>query len=344
MLSERQKLILRTIIEDYVRSAEPVGSRTLSKHEGIQFSPATIRNEMSDLEELGFLEQPHTSAGRIPSLKGYRFYVDHLLEPIELEQSDITSMRSLFMRKMDQLERVVQQTANILSSLTNYTSIVLGPQIYEHKVRRIDLIPLHDTAAVVIIVTDTGHVENKKVQIPEGISVDAIEAMVRLLNTKLIGVPLYQIRSRIYSEIMSEMQRHMEAYEEALAFFDQMTQAESNLDEKVYLGGTTKILTQPEFRDVERVKPIFDIFEKSSMVAQMLGHPEQSGIQIRIGMENAAEPLQHCSIVTSTYSIQGKLAGTIGVLGPVRMDYGRVIRVLKEVSEALSLVLSQTKT
>jgi heat-inducible transcriptional repressor len=344
MLTERQKLILRAIIEDYVRSAEPVGSRTLSKHEEIQFSPATIRNEMSDLEELGYLEQPHTSAGRIPSIKGYRFYVDHLLEPIELRQDDIATMRTLFMQKMDQLEQVVQQTANILSSLTNYTSIVLGPQIYEHKVRRIELIPLRDRKAVVIIVTDMGHVENRMVHIPEGISVDAIETLVRILNDKLLGIPLYKIRSRMYSEIMSEMQKHMETYEQALSFLDEMTKNDTDTEDRVYLGGTTKILAQPEFRDVERVKPIFDMFEKSSMVAQMVGPPDPSGIQIRIGLEHAAEPLKQCSIVTSTYSIDGKVAGTIGVLGPVRMDYGRVIRVLKEVSDVLSYTLSQMKS
>ncbi|UOF88911.1 heat-inducible transcriptional repressor HrcA [Fodinisporobacter ferrooxydans] len=342
MLTERQKLILRAIIEDYVQSAEPVGSRTLSKHEDIQFSAATIRNEMSDLEELGFLEQPHTSAGRIPSKKGYRFYVDHLLDPFELKSHDIVSMRSLFVKKMDQLEQIVQHTAHILSSLTNYTSIVLGPQIYEHNVRRIDLIPLRDRSAVVIIVTDTGHVENRTVQIPEHVSVDAIEQFVRILNDKLTGVPLYQIRSRMYSEIMQEMQKHLETYEEALAILDQISHPDQ--EGRVYLGGTTKMLSQPEFRDIEKVKPLFDMFEHTQQVVQILGPPEQLGIQIRIGLENGVEPLQNCSIITSTYSIQGKPAGTIGVLGPTRMDYGRVIRILAELTDVLSTALNRIQT
>ena len=167
MLTERQRMILHAIVDDYIRSAEPVGSRSISKRGDVGFSPATIRNEMADLEELGFLEQPHTSAGRVPSTKGYRYYVDHLVKLSEVDENDIGVVRSFVTDKMNQMEQVIQQTAMILSNLTNYTSILLGPEMFSTSLKHFGLVPLDQTSAVAIIVTNTGHVENRTISIQE---------------------------------------------------------------------------------------------------------------------------------------------------------------------------------
>ncbi|GAX90689.1 heat-inducible transcriptional repressor HrcA [Effusibacillus lacus] len=339
MLSERQQLILRMIIEDYVHSAEPVGSRTISKRSEVTLSPATIRNEMADLEEMGYLEQPHTSAGRIPSQKGYRFYVDHLIHPLRLTQEELFQLKKTYVDKMDAMERVVQQTAQILSSLTNYTALVLGPHVQEVKLKHVQLVPLSDRTAVAIIVTDTGHVENRKVTLPEGITADEISNFVAILNHKMTDVPLHQVKVKLYNEIMGELNRYINQYEGVMSLLDQIVQIEQ--DDKVYLGGTTKILNQPEFRDIDKLRPLLDMLETNQTVLQLLNVQSSPGIQVRIGLENDMEQLKNCSVITATYQIDGKAAGTIGVLGPTRMEYGRVIGVMDHLTVLLSELLTR---
>jgi heat-inducible transcriptional repressor len=339
MLSERQQLILQMIIEDYVHSAEPVGSRTISKRGQVKFSPATIRNEMSDLEDLGFLEQPHTSAGRIPSQKGYRFYVDHLLNPSGLASVEVMELQKMYVDTIDEMERMVQQTAQILSSLTNYTSLVLGPQVQEVKLRHIQLIPLTERSAVAILVTDKGHVENKTVSVPEGISTEEISKFVEILNKRMVGVPMNHLKSRLYSEIMSELRRYMEHYDEVMTLFNQILQ--SGHDGRVYLGGTAKILNQPEFQNIDKLRPLLDMLEANDTVIQLLNQQAAPGIQVRIGLENEMESLKDCSLVTATYQINGKPVGTIGVLGPTRMDYGHVISVMGHFANRMSEQLTR---
>jgi heat-inducible transcriptional repressor len=216
MLSERQRMILNAIVDDYIRFAEPVGSRSISKRGDVGFSPATIRNEMSDLEELGFLEQPHTSAGRIPSNKGYRYYVDHLVPYGALSGHELNVMKNFFAEKINEVEQVIQQVATILSGLTNYTSIVLGPEVFNTTLKHLQIIPLNDTTAVAIIVTNTGHVENKTFTLPEGIPMAEIERMVNMLNAKLQNVPLIQLRSKLYTEIGVELSKNVDRYGDLL--------------------------------------------------------------------------------------------------------------------------------
>ena len=342
MLTDRQKAILQILVDDYIRSAEPVGSRTLSKRSDLSISPATIRNEMSDLEELGYLEQPHTSAGRVPSQKGYRFYVDHLLKPLAASSDDVDSLRRGFVNKMDQMEQVVQQTATILSSLTNYTSIVLGPQMYTTALRHIQLIPLQERSAVAIIVADNGHVENRKVTIPEGIPVEMIQRFVEELNRKLTGVPLHQLKGRLNTEVARELHRYSEQFDGMMRLLNEMLTPQEEPSSRVYLGGTTMIMNQPEFRDVDKLKPLLDLFEHTDNLLQALGSPDpESGIIVRIGQENAIETIHECSLITASYAIDGHPVGTIGVLGPTRMDYGRVIAVLEHLSANLSGLLTR---
>ncbi len=338
MLTERQLYILKAIVDDYITNAEPVGSRTISKRQDINFSPATIRNEMSDLEEMGFLEKPHSSAGRIPSQKGYRYYVDHLLSPTQLSSRDVTDIRSQLAEKFQESEQVIQQSAKILSQLTSYTSIVLGPEVFESKLQQIQLIPISTTQAVIIIVTDSGHVENQTVYFPENVSGSDVEKVVNILNDRLRGVPIYQLQQKLSQEIAFVFKKYVSKYETMLTALREVFQ--DHQQEKVYYGGKTNILSQPEFNDVERVRNLLNIFEEDALVSKLI-RSEDQGLTIRIGEENDFKPFEDLSLVTATYTLDGKYVGTIGLLGPTRMEYPRVISLMEYFSRDMSELLNR---
>lgn len=325
MLTERQKRILLAVIQDYIESAEPVGSRTVSKKEGVGYSAATVRNEMADLEEMGFLEQPHTSAGRIPSQKGYRFYVDHLLTPKRWTKEELKVLRDHFSQKIDRVEEAIQQTSSLLSQLTNYMSIILGPKFQESRLKHLQVIPLSERLAVSILVTDNGHVDQRRIVVPEGVSLSHIEKLVNLLNHRLQGVRLSKLKRVVEKELSNEMNRYIGRYEILRGVIDQILEAHP--EQHVYLSGATKMLEQPEFRDVEKMKQLLDLVEENDRLIQLLDTPSE-GIQVRIGSEIRLQGVDYCSVITASYMINGEPAGTIGILGPTRMDYGKVIGLL----------------
>jgi len=338
MLTDRQRMILYAVIDDYIRSAEPVGSRTISKRGDIGFSPATIRNEMSDLEELGYLEQPHTSAGRIPSQKGYRYYVDHLISSGHYNPEDLKLTKSFFIDRIKKTEKIMQQAAAILSSLTNYTAVALGGGTFHEKLKRLQLIPLNEETAVAIIVTNTGLVENKVVSIPKDIPMNELERFVNLLNASLAGVPLIHLRYALYREIGQQMAKHISRYEELVTMIE--SALESDVEDKLYLSGATNMLSQPEFRDVDKVKMIFDLFDESETLARLLADAPE-GIQVRIGDENRVEAMSQCSVIMTTYSYEGRAVGTIGLIGPIRMEYAKVIGLLKQLTKELDQLFNE---
>jgi len=339
MLTERQRLILKAIVDDYIRSAEPVGSRSISKREGIGFSPATIRNEMADLEELGFLEQPHTSAGRIPSTLGYRYYVDHLIKQQDEElELDKAKVHSFLFEELNRMEQVIQHAALVLSNLTNYTSILLGPELFSNSLQHFSIVPLNEHSAVAIIVTNTGHVENRTISLPAGISMEQLQQVSNILNAKLAGVPLIQLKSKLYSEVSQELERYVGHFEGLVQALDDTLK---NGDEhRIYLGGTTNMLIQPEFKDVDKVKTILDMLEETPTIMKLFSSLPQ-GIQVKIGSENDHQAITDCSLITATYALDGKVLGTIGILGPTRMEYGKVIRYLDLVSKDMGTIMGR---
>ncbi|MCM3712797.1 heat-inducible transcriptional repressor HrcA [Alkalihalobacillus oceani] len=338
MLTERQLLILHAIVDDYIRSAEPVGSRSISKREDITFSPATIRNDMADLEELGFLEKPHSSAGRIPSQKGYRYYVDHLLQPHRLTADERLDIRSIFSERIQELEEVIQHSARILSNMTSYISLVLGPEMFEATLKNIQIIPLSKGSAILILVTDTGHVENQTISVPESIDASDLERTVNILNERLVGVPLYQLRHKLKSEVGHVLRAHIQNYEQIIGML--LPSVDLEKTEKIFYSGKTNLLMQPEFRDIEKVRILLNMLEEDEKMNQILRTPH-SGIQVKIGQENKLEAFDNCSLITASYSIGGKHMGTIGILGPTRMEYRRVIGVLDTVSKDLTKLLTR---
>lgn len=338
MLTDRQLSILQIIIDDFIRSAQPVGSRNIAKKKEVSFSPATIRNEMADLEEMGFLEKTHTSSGRVPSEKGYRYYVDHLLAPGFLQHSERTAIHSIFADRKEGLEKAVQNAAIMLSELTSYTAIVLGPKFQDHKVRSLQIIPVDEQSAVAIIVTDTGHVENRLFRLPDSIQPSDIEKMVNILNERLAGIPLSELHRKLFQETAVILKRHIQNYESVLKLFAEAASGESN--GKVFIGGKTNIFNQPEFRDVEKVRLVMDMMEKETAMYELV-RPEKTGIQIKIGTENAEQAMEDCSLITAAYSIGNEPVGTVAILGPKRMEYSRVIALVDFLSHDMTSVLTK---
>ncbi|MBX6351853.1 MAG: heat-inducible transcription repressor HrcA [Thermoflavifilum sp.] len=340
MLTDRQKLILGAVVEDYVFSAEPVGSRTLSKHERIRYSAATIRNEMADLEEMGYLAQPHTSAGRVPSQRGYRFYVDHLMMQTEIDAQTVQRLREVFQQRIDAVERMIQQTAVVVSQLTSYTSIVSGPRRNSERIRQVQIIALSPGCAVAIVVTNTGTVYDRPIRLPDDMSAQELERLVNLLNSKLAGSPLAYMKSTLHQEIARDMAGVLEHYEGALGVLDELLRVAEEKREPVFVGGAINVLAQPEFHDVEKARPLLALLEQVDALYSVLPD-EEGGISVRIGEENAVPALQDCTVIAATYSVGGQPVGRIGVLGPTRMNYARVMQILDYTAGALTDTLQR---
>ena len=338
MLTDRQLLILQVIVDDFIQNAQPVGSRSLAKKGEISFSSATIRNEMADLEELGFIEKTHTSSGRIPSEKGYRYYVDHMLSPQKLEHGDIHKIKSIFAERIYEMEKIVQKSAKILSELTNYTAIVLGPAVRENKLRKIQIVPLNKETAIAIIITDTGHVENKMFHLPDSMDSSDIEKLVNILNERLAGVPLDTLNDKLFKEMAVLLRQHIHHYDSILYSLSDSLKLTHN--DKLFFGGKTNMLSQPEFNDIEKVRNLLNLIEQEEDFYNLIRN-NPTGIHIKIGRENNNSAMENCSFITATYSAGEEQLGSIAILGPTRMEYSRVISLLQFLSKDLTAVLTK---
>lgn len=341
MLTNRQLQVLQVIVDDFISSGQPVGSRQIAKKDNVSFSSATIRNEMADLEDLGFLEKTHTSSGRVPSEKGYRFYVDHLLKPQVITNQEIASIRSIYADQLMETEQMIRESANILSDLTTYTSVILGPDVHMHKVKRFQIVPLSSTQAVAIIVTDSGHVENRVFTLPEDFSMRGIEKVVNILNERLVGKPLVEIPLRMDGEIAKLIKEHVGAYSDFVSsLFNRISAQEEG---RVYYGGKTNMLNQPEFHDINKVRMLLDLMDKTPQVQTLFQAGSQQGVQIRIGSENNLLAMEDCSIITASFDAGDNQHGSIAIIGPKRMDYKRVVTLLDFMSGDLSRLLTNNR-
>lgn len=338
MLTDRQLLILQVIVDDFIQSAQPVGSRSLSKKDSILLSSATIRNEMSDLEELGFIEKTHSSSGRVPSDKGYRYYVDHLLSPRSLKEDEVKKVQSIFDERMIEIEKIVQKSTSILSELTNYTVFALGPTVRENKLKKIQIIPVSNQTAVAIIVTDTGHVQNQMFALPEQIDASDLERLANILNDRLIGVPIVQLKEKIYMELANLIQQHIANYDALIKSFT--TTLDLNSKEKIYHSGYTNMFAQPEFADINKVRLLMNIMEQENHLYELI-RPNQTGLTVSIGKENNNRAFEDCTLITATYDVGNNQQGTIAILGPTRMEYQKVISIVDYVTKDLSRILTK---
>lgn len=339
-MDERKSKVLQAIIDDYVSTAEPVGSRTIARKYRLGVSPATIRNEMADLEELGYLEQPHTSAGRIPSDKGYRYYVDCLMQHRDLSPEEEEQIRLVFERKVREFESLIQMTARSLSEATHLTSLVTGPQVSKAVFKQLKLVPLTEDRALLVFVTDTGFVENKVIEVPVEVTLVELERISELLTDNLKGTSVESLRRDTLRQLQNELGRYGALLEQSLEFL--VADAENSNRERVYLSGATHMLAQPEFRDVNKVRALFGALEQEDVVVEVLGDPSRTpNLCVTIGEEIKYREMQDCSMVSATYSVGDRTIGRIGVLGPKRMEYAKVVAVVENVTERLTNALSK---
>lgn len=338
MLTDRQLLILQTIIDDFIATAYPIGSRALSKNKSINLSAATIRNVMADLEEMELLEKTHSSSGRIPSEKGYRYYVDHVISPT-FKGKEINIIKHIIQDNMVELEQVVQLSAEVLSQLTNYTAIILGPNEVDATLKQIQIITLTSQTAVAILVTSTGHVEHKSFSIPKGMDIRELEKMVNILNDRLIGVPIMQLPYTLQTEVYELMKKHIKDFELMYEYIQSVIRYDEQA--KLYVGGQSNILTQPEFKDVDKIYEFYSMLENEAEIIKLLASHED-GIQVTIGNENKMEAIKNFSLITSSYKLGGNQLGTIALLGPTRMEYRKVITILQALSNEMTDILYVT--
>lgn len=334
-MDDRKSKVLQAIIEDYVATAEPVGSRTIARKYNLGVSPATIRNEMSDLEELGYLHQPHTSAGRIPSDRGYRYYVDCLMPEHQMTPAEQEAIRRTFERKMREIDVLVRETARLLSETTRLTAVISGPQMEKATIQELRLVPLGTDKAVLIYITDTGFVENQVLEIPFELTMLELQHISDVLNEHLRGQRVEMLSRTALQSLSRELARYSALLEQTLLFLSQ--RIEPGERTRFYLGGTTNMLDQPEFRDVTKLRGLLTVLEHEDIMADLLDvENETEGVTIQIGEEIRVRELSECSVVSATYRLGDRVVGKMGVIGPKRMEYARVVSIMNAVTNVLT--------
>ncbi len=339
-LGDRKLRILQAIIKDFITTAEPVGSRTLAKKYDLGISSATIRNEMADLEDLGFLEQPHTSAGRIPSDKGYRLYVDNLMSINSLNKKHKAAIQNSFADKLGELEHSFLQTSKILSQITKLTSVVLSPQFKQSRLKHIQLVPINENNILLVIVSESDVVKNTILKVNESYSFDTLQKISKMLNVKLKGLAIDTITaSNIIEELRDEMRNFNNIIERVVPAF--MTTLEELVSVHLYLDGLTNIFNLPEYNNINKAREFMSMLDQKDYITHML-IDRKDGVDITIGKENTYQEMKECSLVTATYKFNGRVVGKIGVIGPTRMDYDNIVSVVDFMTKSLTNILKGT--
>jgi len=337
-LSDRKKVILQSIIEEYIENAEPVGSRTISKRVDLGLSSATIRNEMADLEELGYLLSPHTSAGRIPSDAGYRFYVNELMHRYRMDHEDVIKLRRYFTAGVLQLDRLIHEASRAISGLTNYTTIAVTPELRRSYVKRFELVPVDPHCALLVLITNDGVVKNRMINTEEDES--ALRRISAVLNDKLAGLTLEDITMTKLAEIEKIIGSKTNILMPILQFVHQ-TIGELNGSE-IYVENPQHILNHPEYHELAKAKQLIALLEDKESVKHAIeqGDSDQK-INIVIGQENEIDQMKDTSLVTAKYLIGDRTLGKIGIVGPTRMNYAKVVSALGSISESLDEIINE---
>lgn len=320
-MNERQKRLLKEIVESYVKDARPVGSKALV--EILECSSATIRNEMGVLEELGYLEKTHTSSGRVPSKEGYKYYVDNIMKPKELNGEEMLKLQTIFSNTNLVLSDAIKECMEIISEITNYTSIVLGKDSEHTTLKQLNIIPIDDKKVVALVVVSNGHVENKQIIIPEEVDVSEIVHVSEIINKHLIGTPIRDVSSKMEFEIKPRIANIIKEYESVYSMFQNVFNDFREKNSDVFFGGRTNMLKQPEFDEVDKVKNIMEKLEDYELVKKI--ESNEDGVNIYIGEENEFD--KDVTVVKTSYSANGE-EGTIAIIGPTRMEYDKVVTLL----------------
>ncbi len=336
-LDDRKMKILQTIIKTYLETGDPVGSRTISKYTDLNLSSATIRNEMADLEDLGYIMQPHTSAGRIPSDKGYRLYVDMLMEEKEQE---VTEMKEQMLVKADKMDQLLKQAAKVLAANTNYATMISAPTYNSNKLKVILLSQVDENQIIAVIVMEGNIIKNKIVTVSETLSNETLLKLNMLLNTNLNGMAIEEINLGMIARLKEQAGIHSEVISDVLDAVANTIQLDNDLE--IYTSGATNIFKYPELSDNQSAQEIISAFEEkqqlAELVTQTLSSQENKGIQVYIGNETPVQTMKDCSVVTATYELGEGMQGTIGIIGPKRMDYENVMTTLKTLMVELDAI------
>jgi len=334
-LDERKVTILKAIIKTYLATGEPVGSRTISKYSDLKLSSATIRNEMSDLEDMGYIVQPHTSAGRIPSDKGYRFYVDQIMQEKEQE---VTEIKELMIQRVDRVELVLKRLAQLLATNTNYTAMISGPQYHHNKLKFIQLSQMEAYKLLVVLVVEGNLIKNKVVKLDEEISQEDILNLNILLNSALNGLSIEEINLGVISKLKEQAGAHDQVIDLVLNEVAAAIKADEE-DLQIYTGGATNIFKYPELSGGEKASQLLSALEQKGflqeLITDMNASDESGDIQVYIGDETPVQSMKDCSVVTANYELGEGIRGTIGIIGPKRMDYDKVLGTLRQLMKQL---------
>ena len=334
MLDERKKKILRAVVYNYITTAIPVGSRTIAKKYRLDLSPATIRNCMADLEESGYLTHPHTSAGRTPTDKGYRFYVNSLMERENLSLKEKTRIEREYSHRMNRIDQIMEETSQVLSLFSRYTGLVLAPNLEKSIFHHLELVSLENGRILSILITGSGLVKNKIIETEEILPKERLGEILNLINDRLSNLPLKRIKEFISDQLKIEASaRKIWGLMNQIFTWDGV--------EELYLGGRINILEHPEFKDLARSKSIFQALEEKRLLAEVLSKTASSeGVKVLIGKETRCRKIRDLSLVTSTYRINGRPVGILGVIGPRRMEYSKVVSLVDFMAKMVSEVLT----
>lgn len=340
-LDERKNKILEAIIRTYLETGEPVGSRTISKYTDLNLSSATIRNEMSDLEEMGYILQPHTSAGRIPSDKGYRFYVDRIMDDKERQVSEI---KELMIERQDKMELLLKQVVKVLATNTNYAAMVSAPSYHKNKLKFIQLSNVDEKQLVAVVVVEGNIVKNKIIDVREALDNETLLKLNMLLNTNLNGLSLEEINLGVIAKLKEQAGIHSDIVSDVLDAVAEAIRVEDDLE--IYTSGATNIFRYPELSDSERASELINTFEEkkplTELVQETLADENNTGIQVYIGNETPVQAMKDCSVITATYELEEGMQGTIGIIGPKRMDYEKSLSAMKTLMAQLDKIFKKT--
>lgn len=340
-MDERKVKILEAIIRDYVKTGEPVGSRTIAKKYDLGISSATIRNEMSDLEELGYIEQLHSSSGRIPSDMGYRLYVDKLMEITDLsEEQKFLIKNKMLTSQLYELDKVVSKATRLLSQLTNLACVAKTPSLKSSSIKHIQLIGVDETTIVVVLITNSGLINNNVIKTYGELSSDILKKLNELINMRLIGLSIEDIDLEVINNLKEDLRGHEDIFNALVpTLYDGLKGMENS---KLYAEGTTNILNYPEYNNIEKAKDFFQFINNEDNIRQILqSAPDNKSININIGMENVLVDAKDYSIITAVYGTENSALGAIGVIGPTRMNYDKVIANINNLVKELNLNILQ---
>ncbi|MBR6626585.1 MAG: heat-inducible transcription repressor HrcA [Lachnospiraceae bacterium] len=336
-LDVRKRIILKAIIRNYLETGEPVGSRTISKYTDLNLSSATIRNEMADLEEMGYILQPHTSAGRIPSDKGYRFYVDTMMEEKEREADE---MKELLLQRQDKMENLLKQVVKVLAQNTQYATMISAPNTRRNKLKFIQLSKVDAAHILAVIVSEGNVIKNSLLDVQQELSEETVLKLNILLNTHLNGLSIEDINLAMIADMKQQAGIHSDIVGEVIDAVAEAIKADEDLE--IYTSGTNNIFRYPELADQQRASELINTFEEkqqlTGLVQETLLEENGTGIQVYIGNETPVQSMKDCSVVTATYELGEGMKGTIGIIGPKRMDYDKVVRTLRNLQNQLDVL------